>query len=542
MTYFDASAFIGRWPGEKLSYDSVEGLLVNMRRLGIDRALVTHTIAWQNSPVLGNHLLSEAISAHSELEPCWVVTPGLQVDELGGVPTLCKQMAQHGVRAVRLFPRDHVFSLTERGSDELLSELNRLHYLVILDLDQIFMQSGLYDYSANSLEVINLLCNKYPHLSILLTRVGYRAFQVLFPLMQTYPNLYLDLSFFATHQGVEMVTEKLGADRLIFGTSQPLVDPGGAMLRLTEAGISKEDIQKISSRNLEHLLNRVQLSSDTSSRYQPVTPIHDQQTNQTDDRIPLDIEITDAHVHMGPYHKFFIPDHTAQGMLRVMDHLHIAQSCVSSHLAISGDWKTGNQLTAQAVADYPDRFIGHVVVSPNEPDLIDAELKKAFDDWGFKGIKLVPDIHLQSIGSEGYRPVFEFAARRRCFVLVHTYHGSRFDDPQLFGAVAEQYPDVPILMVHSGALPAAFEGAIRLAQEHANLYLDISGSFITSDWIRRMVSEAGADRVIFSSDQPFIDPRYSLGRLLYANLSSHDLSLVIGGNIRRLLNIPTSHR
>ncbi len=61
-------------------------------------------------------------------------------------------------------------------------------------------------------------------------------------------------------------------------------------------------------------------------------------------------------------------------------------------------------------------------------------------------------------------------------------------------------------MVHTGALPAAFEGAIRLAKEHANLYLDISGSFITGVWIRRMVAELGAERVIFSSDQPFIDP------------------------------------
>jgi predicted TIM-barrel fold metal-dependent hydrolase len=538
MTYFDANAFIGRWPSEALAYNDVEGLLSSMRFLKIDRALVSSTIAWQNSPILGNKLLMDAISNHDELEPCWVVTPGLQVADQGGTKAICKQMAQNEVRAVRLYPRDHMYSLKERGAIELLTELNKRRYLVIIDLDQILIQRSLYDYDAGSMDVLDWLCSNYSDLSILITHVGYRVFQILFPLLQTYPNLYLDLSFFASHQGVETVVEKLGTDHLIFGTGQPLMDPGGALLRLTSAGISKEDLQKIAGENLDRLLNRVNLKSASRDQQKPLTQIKEiLQKNNWDD-IPQRIEITDAHVHMGPYYKFYIPQNSPQEMLRVMDHLHIARSCISSHLAITGDWYTGNRLTAQAVSDHPDRFTGYVVVSPNEPELANDELSLAFNEWGFKGIKLVPDTHLQPIGSEGYRPVFEFASQRRCLVLVHTYHGSSFDDPQLFGTVAEKYPEVPIVMVHSGALPSAFNGAIRLAKEHPNLFLDISGSFITATWIRRMVSEVGADRVIFSSDQPFMDPRYSLGRLLYANLPEEALALVLGGNIRRLLTNP----
>ncbi|GAP15812.1 predicted metal-dependent hydrolase of the TIM-barrel fold [Longilinea arvoryzae] len=537
MTYFDACAFIGRWPGEKLAFDSVDGLLSNMRRLEIDRALVTHTLAWQNSPALGNRLLMEAISGHPELEPCWVVTPGLQVEDLGGEVAFCEQMAQNGVRAVRLYPREHVFSLNDGPTEKLLSELDRRNYLVVIDLDQIFTQSGLYDYSAASLDVLDTLCRTYPQLSILLTRVGYRAFHILMPMMQTNPNLFLDLSFFATHQGVEAVTERLGENRLLFGTGQPFVDAGGAMLRLVKAGIPQEAIRRIASKNLEQLLDRVKVAPLPGMHKEASVQIITQSADLSTERIPQDIEITDAHVHMGPYHKFYIPQNSAEDMLRVMDHLSIARSCISSHLAISGDWYTGNRLTAQAVQQYPDRFIGYVVVSPNEPELAEDEMRRAFDEWGFKGIKLVPDTHLQPIGGPGYQPVFEFASKRDAFVLVHTYHSSHFDDPQLFGEVAGRYPDVPILMVHSGALPAGFNGAIDLVKKHPNLYLDISGSFITGEWIRRMVLMAGADRVLYSSDQPFIDPRYSLGRLLFAGLSKQDLSLVLGGNIRRLLGL-----
>lgn len=528
---FDANAYIGRWPGERLAYHRVDDLLSYMTRLGIDRALVSHTIAWQNSPKLGNEMLQEAIAGHPELEPCWVVTPGLQIADEGGVIAFCDQLIEKGVRAVRLFPKDHVYSLNQSTAIELLSELNRRRFLILIDLDQIFTQSGLYDYSASSLDVLDFLCGLFPDLTILLTKAGYRAFQILFPLMQKHLNLYLDLSFFATHQGVETVVDKFGADRILFGTGQPLIDPGGAALRLRCADISVKDYQKIACANLISLLDRVEQKPFTLQ----VETIPSTQSANPLELLPKDIEITDAHVHMGPYHKFYIPQNSAEDMLRVMDLLHISQSCVASHLAITADWYAGNRLTAKAVKGHRDRFIGYVVVSPNEPELARAEMKLAFDEWGFKGVKLVPDTHLQPIGSEGYRPVFEFASQRHCPVLVHTYHGSRFDDPQLFGEVACNYPEVPIVMVHSGALPAAFPEAIRLAKKYPNLYLDISGSFITGYWIYRMVKDLGADRVLFSSDQPFIDPRYGLGRLLYSGLSVNELKMVLGMNIRRLL-------
>jgi len=43
--------------------------------------------------------------------------------------------------------------------------------------------------------------------------------------------------------------------------------------------------------------------------------------------------------------------------------------------------------------------------------------------------------------------------------------------------------------------------------------------------------------VIFSSDIPFIDLRYSLGRVLNAGLTPAEQALVLGGNIRRLVGL-----
>jgi hypothetical protein len=240
---------------------------------------------------------------------------------------------------------------------------------------------------------------------------------------------------------------------------------------------------------------------------------------------------------MGPYHKFYIPQNDAAGMIAVMDRVGVADLAFSTHLAISADCRLGNRLTAQAVARYPERLIGQAVADPNRPEQIRAELTYLFDDCGFRAIKVAPDTHGHSIGGRGYAPAWEFAGERGCLFLVHTFHGSPLDDPQLLAPLAERYPNVPILAVHSGALTAGFTGAIGLAKAYPNIYLDVSGSYITGAWIKRMVREVGAEKVIFSSDIPFIDLRCGLGRVIYAGLDPLELALVLGGNARRLLNL-----
>lgn len=211
MDLFDVSCYIGRWPMEQLAYDDVPGLLAEMDRLGIGRALICHTMAWQNVPSVGNRLLMQEIAGQSRLEPCWVVMPG---DEAGDVAALCDEMAAQGVRAVRLCPRDHVYPLTAWMAGDLLAALNERRYLVLLDVDQVVLPTGLFDVNPAGWREVAWLCQTYPGLSIALTRIGYRALRVLLPLMRECLNLFLDLSYFATHQGVEEVTAQLGAERL----------------------------------------------------------------------------------------------------------------------------------------------------------------------------------------------------------------------------------------------------------------------------------------------------------------------------------------
>lgn len=99
---------------------------------------------------------------------------------------------------------------------------NKLSIIVFLDVDQVFMQVGIYDYDANRFSAIKEICQSYPNISLVINRTGYRPYQSLIQLMQQCDNLYLDLSFLATHQGVEDIVQRFGSARLLFGTSMPL--------------------------------------------------------------------------------------------------------------------------------------------------------------------------------------------------------------------------------------------------------------------------------------------------------------------------------
>ena len=55
--------------------------------------------------------------------------------------------------------------------------------------------------------------------------------------------------------------------------------------------------------------------------------------------------------------------------------------------------------------------------------------------------------------------------------------------------------------------------------------------------IEQLVNEAGADRVLFGSDTPLMDPRPQIGKIITADISDEAKRLILGGNARRLLRI-----
>lgn len=246
--------------------------------------------------------------------------------------------------------------------------------------------------------------------------------------------------------------------------------------------------------------------------------------------------IVDAHSHLGPWCAFHIPEFgRLEAMLEVMDRCGIDIACIAPHVGIGPDAKWANRITAEVMQRYPERIWGHICFDPNLPrDEMEGELKRCFEIYGMRGIKIHPDTHNYPLDGPGYEPAFEFAARNGLYILSHTWDGSPFSDPMKVATVAERFPEVPILMGHSGGSPRGYEKSLEVARKHKNAFLEICGSEYSGVWMERLVKRAGAERIVFGTDMPFHDPRFQLGRVALSKISDEEKRLILGGNIQRI--------
>jgi len=245
--------------------------------------------------------------------------------------------------------------------------------------------------------------------------------------------------------------------------------------------------------------------------------------------------IVDAHAHLGPTGEMFVPTPDEGTMVAMMDRLGFDLTGISSHLAIGTDYVRGNDVTSAAVRRFPERLFGYVVSNPHDTEPLENELARGFDTLGLVAIKLHPTTHDFSVADPACEPIWRFAAEREAVVLVHTWVGDPRCHPAMFGDLAARYPSIRWILGHSGGTRQGRPEAAQVAREHESIYLDVCGSIITSDEIAWLVRTVGADRVIFGTDVPWLDPRFLLGKAAYSDLADEQLRLLLGENILRLL-------
>lgn len=245
--------------------------------------------------------------------------------------------------------------------------------------------------------------------------------------------------------------------------------------------------------------------------------------------------ILDAHCHLGYFRNFHIPDAQIEGFVVNLDRVGIDIAVLSSHMAISSDTPRGNDLVIDAMKRYPDRILGHCTVNPNYPNDVERELERCFSVPGFRSIKLHPELHGHyPLEGEGYRRMWEFANDRHLPVLSHTHFAG--DGLDVFARLAERYRAVTILLGHAG-FDLGIEGVIRLLETHDNIVLDLTGPLFFEGFVDYLVSELGADRLLFSSDSPFVNPALQLGGVVGARISREEKRKILGLNAASIFDV-----
>ncbi len=245
--------------------------------------------------------------------------------------------------------------------------------------------------------------------------------------------------------------------------------------------------------------------------------------------------IIDTHAHIGRGERLgdtYQVNQSVEVLLSEMAEAGVDKTCVMP--VAYHDYETAIEEVREAVVLYPDKLIGYARVNLGDKGRASAQLRRCFEEYGFRGAKIhpwqgdgFPTRWLMEILGEYGRPL-----------LLHTK--ADVETIEAFSLLARGYPRVPVICGHMGGFGVFNPGYVKLlameAKEIENLYLD-TAFVLLHQWIAMAVEICGPQKVLFASDAPVMHPAIPLKQIELCHFSESDREMILGGNARRLLGV-----
>jgi uncharacterized protein len=192
------------------------------------------------------------------------------------------------------------------------------------------------------------------------------------------------------------------------------------------------------------------------------------------------------------------------------------------------DYRRANRELARIVRRHPGQLIGFAVVhARRDAGRVLAMAERAVGEWGFRGIKVHGHDAMPT------REVCEAAQALRVPLLIDVFGRAHVVD-----MLAPQFPGVNFVVAHLGSFADDWRAQHRVAgqlAEYPNVYGDTSG-VRRFDYLARAVERAGAAKILFGSDGPWLHPGVEIEKIRLLRLAPDERALVLGGNALRLLS------
>ena len=194
-----------------------------------------------------------------------------------------------------------------------------------------------------------------------------------------------------------------------------------------------------------------------------------------------------------------------------------------------------NDQVLQALEHHHDRAFGFAYVSPEHPEASVREIDRCIRDGPMVGIKLWV---AKKCSDPAIDPIIRRAAELQAVIFQHTWiktggelpgESTPYDLIELAG----RHPDVPLICGHTGG---NWELGIRIVRSHPRIHIDMAGSDPTSGMAEMAVRELGAERVLYGSDVAGRSFASQLAKIRSARVPDAAKRLILGGNLRRLLD------
>ena len=176
------------------------------------------------------------------------------------------------------------------------------------------------------------------------------------------------------------------------------------------------------------------------------------------------------------------------------------------------------------------QFVWITTAIKNPSEYLDDKLA----DWNFQGVKLHQCWETFSIDSDFFREVAFWAENHDLPLFIHLYSNN---DVLKMIDYKRNHPNLKLIIAHLFGL----EIFIRKNFKDPNLFFDTSPlQLISSLRIKKAIDFVGVNNILFGTDTPYGGKNNlykSIERINNLDLSNEDKNLILGLNIKRLLNI-----
>jgi len=231
-----------------------------------------------------------------------------------------------------------------------------------------------------------------------------------------------------------------------------------------------------------------------------------------------------------------------------------------------------NDAISNIAKSHPGRFFGLMVLPLQDIDASLVEMERCAGKLGMKGILLYSNLDGAFPDEERFRPMFDQAQRMDLPVLLHpaypmtfqatkgyemaTMLGLMFDTTIALGRIIlagllDQYPNLKLVCPHvGGALPylvGRMDHQTMVLKRGADKIRKPPSEYLKQVWfdtvspiglaVKYGIDFAGPEKMLFSTDHPWVDPKIILSVVKSLNLTPAAEAKVMGGNARTLFKL-----
>ncbi len=258
--------------------------------------------------------------------------------------------------------------------------------------------------------------------------------------------------------------------------------------------------------------------------------------------------IVDAHAHVGPPGLFFAPETGPDQLLRIMDRLSVQAAIVACDQITLYEGAQGGISALRCLHEQSRGRLYYLgVFDPSNSEKCLHALKEAVAWPGFAGLKLHPSFHRTGADDPVYGQAWQFAAEHDLAILAHTWSISdynpvqRYSTPERFEAYVRRFPQVRFVLGHAGGRGSGRREAVRMAKVYPNVFLDFAGDIYCYRLIEMLVQSVPAEKILFGSDFPWMDPRANLLRVLLAEVEEEVKRRILWRNALDVYRIRAIH-